>query len=194
MSWRSRGPHIPLPGWPDGDIGGAAEGLAESAERGRELARLLDPETPVPGVTTGTLRPELAAIAVPTTAAGRNMTGDDFAVTASWGHFGTGDAVMSGTGRSVARDYNPTEREALGDAAGALGDSTLDIHLNGNARWSDVPAAVWNYKLGGYQVLKKWLSYREHKVLGRNMHPDELRHFTDTARRIAAILMLTARP
>ena len=57
-----------------------------------------------------------------------------------------------------------------------------------------VPAAVWNYKLGGYQVLKKWLSYREHKVLGRNMHPEEVRHFTDTARRIAAILMLTARP
>ena len=84
--------------------------------------------------------------------------------------------------------------QALGNAADALGDSTLDIHLNGNARWSDVPVAVWNYKLGGYQVLKKWLSYREHKVIGRNMHPEEVRHFTHTARRIAAILMLTARP
>ena len=122
------------------------------------------------------------------------MVEDDFALTAGWGHFGTGDAVMPGTGRSVARDYNLTERKALGNAADALGDSTLDIHLNGNARWSNVPAVVWNYKLGGYQVLKKWLSYREHKVLGRNMHPDEVRHFTDTARRIAAILMLTARP
>ena len=146
----------------------------------------------MPGVTSGTLRPDLAAIAVTSTAVGHNMTGDDFALTTGWGHFGTGDAVMPGAGRSLARDYTAPEREALHDAADALGDSTLDSHLNDNARWSNVPAAVWNYKLGGYQVLKKWLSYREHKILGRNMHPDDVRHFTDTARRIAAILMLTA--
>ena len=188
MEW----PRIPLSGWPEGEAPGADDELRASAARGRELAALLDPETPVPGVTTGTLRPELASIAVPSTADGHNMAGDDFALTAGWGHFGTDEAVMPGAGRSMARDYTPPEREALSDAAGALGDSTLDIHLNDNARWSDVPAAVWNYKLGGYQVLKKWLSYREHKVLGRNMHPDEVRHFTDTARRIAAILMLTA--
>ena len=190
MEW----PRIPLPSWPDGDAPDAANELRASSARGRELAALLDPETPVPGVTSGKLRPELAAIAVPSTADGHNMAEDDFALTVGWGHFGTGDAVMPGAGRSVTRDYTPPEREALGNAADALGDSTLEIHLNGNARWSDVPVAVWNYKLGGYQVLKKWLSYREHKVLGRNMHPDEVRHFTDTARRIAAILMLTARP
>ena len=190
MEW----PRIPLPNWPDGDAPGTTEELATSAAQGRELAALLDPDTPVPGVTSGTLRPELAAIAVPSTADGHNMAEDDFALTAGWGHFGTGDAVMPGTGRSVARGYAAPEREALGDAAGGLGDSTLDIHLNGNARWSNVPAAVWNYKLGGYQVLKKWLSYREHKVLGRNMHPEEVEHFMHTARRIAAILMLTARP
>ena len=190
MEW----PRIPLPGWPEGNAPDAADELLASAARGRELAALLDPETPVPGVTSGTLRPELAAIAVPSTADGHNMAGDDFALTAGWGHFGTGDAVMPGTGRSVARGYTAPEREALGDAAGALGDSTLDIHLNGNARWSNVPAAVWNYKLGGYQVLKKWLSYREHKVLGRNMHLEEVEHFMHTARRIAAILILTTRP
>ena len=190
MEW----PRIPLPGWPEGNAPDAADELLASAARGRELAALLDPETPVPRVTSGTLRPELAAIAVPSTADGHNMAEDDFALTDGWGHFGTGDAVMPGTGRSVARGYTAPEREALGDAAGALGDSTLDIHLNGNARWSNVPAAVWNYKLGGYQVLKKWLSYREHKVLGRNMHLEEVEHFMHTARRIAAILILTARP
>ena len=41
-----------------------------------------------------------------------------------------------------------------------------------------------------YQVLKKWLSYREHKVLGRPLSPEEVQHFSDTARRIAAILQL----
>ena len=186
MEW----PRIPLPGWPEGNAPGAADDLAASAARGRELAALLDPGTPVLGVTTGTPRPELVAIAFPATADGHNMTGDDFALTAGWGHFGTGDAVMPGSGRSVARDYTTSEREALSDAD-VLGHGTLDIHLNGNARWCNVPAAVWNYKLGGYQVLKKWLSYREHKVLGRNMRHEEVRHFTGTARRIAAILMLT---
>ena len=184
MEW----PRIPLPGWPDGDAPDAADELRASADRGRELAALLDPETPVAGVTSGTLRPELAAIAVPSTADGRNMAGDDFALTVGWGHFGTGDAVMPGQGRAVERDYTADEREALSDAVAALGDTTVDVHLNGNARWSNVPAAVWNYKLGGYQVLKKWLSYRESKVLGRPLLPEEVQHFTDTARRIAGIL------
>ena len=184
MEW----PRILLPGWPDGDTPGVADELRASAARGRELAALLDPETPVVGVTTGMLRPVLAVIAVPSTSDGRNMTGDDFALTAGWGHFGTGDAVMPGQGRAVERDYTAAEREALGDAVGLLGAATVDVHLNDNTRWSNVPSSVWNYKLGGYQVLKKWLSYREGKVLGRNLLPEEVQHFTDTARRIGAIL------
>ena len=114
------GPRIPLPGWPDGEADGAAEALAESAARGRELARLLDPDTPVPGVTQGALRPEIAAIAVPATTDGRNMTGDDFALTAGWGHFGSGDAVMPGQGRIIERAYTSAERAALGDALPSL--------------------------------------------------------------------------
>ena len=193
MEW----PRIPLPGWTGGDAGwdtgAAAEELAASAERGRELARLLDSETPVPGVTAGTLRPEVAAIGVPATADGTNMAGDDFAVTAGWGHFGTGDAVMPGPGRAVERPYTPGEQAGLGDSALVLGERTLDVYLNGWAYWRNIPANVWNYKLGGYQVLKKWLSYRETKVLGRNLLPEEVHHFTDTARRIGAMLMVTQR-
>ena len=188
MEW----PRIPLPGWPEGDAPAAADELRAAAARGRELAALLDPETPAPGVAAGALRPELAAIAVPSTADGRNMSDGDFALTAGWGHFGTGDAVMPGTGRAVERDCTAAEREAMGDATAIFGATAFDIHLNDNARWSNVPAAVWNYKLGGYQVLKKWLSYREKRVLERNLKPEEVQHFTDTARRIAAILLLTA--
>ena len=186
MEW----PRIPLPGWPESDEEGASEALSVSAARGQELARLLDPETPVPGVTTGALRPDMAVIAVPTTAYGHNMDGDDFALTSGWGHFGTGDAVMPGQGRVVERDYTTGEQAPLGNTIGTLGDTTLDICLNERAYWRNVPCAIWNYKLGGYQVLKKWLSYRENKVLGRNLKPEEVQHFTDTARRIAAILLL----
>ena len=181
MEW----PRIPLPGWPDGDAEGAAATLAESAARGRELARLLDPDAPVDGVTTGTLRPEVAAVARPATVDGRHMAGDDFALTAGWGHYGVGGAVMPGQGRLVERPFTADERAALP----ALGETTFDVHLNDRAHWANVPAAVWSYRLGGYQVLKKWLSYRERPVLGRPLHPDEVQHFTDTARRIAAIVM-----
>ena len=168
MEW----PRVPLPGWPDGDAPEAANALRASAAQGWELAALLDAETPVAGVTVGELRREPAVIAVPSTADGRNMAGEDFAVTAGWGHHGTGDAVMPGQGRVLEREY-AAERAALGDAIAALGDTTFDVYLNGNAYWRNVPTAVWNYKLGGYQALKKWLSYRERRVLGRPLTAGE---------------------
>ena len=186
MEW----PRIPLPGWPDGGGANAAEELARSAARGRELAALLDPDTPVPGVTRAPLRPGIAAVAVPATVGGRNMADEDFAVTAGWGHFGQGDAVMPGQGRAAERAYAADERAALGGALAALGETTFDIYLNEDAFWRNVPAAVWNYRLGGYQVLKKWLSYRERDVLGRALKPEEVQHFTDTARRIGGILAI----
>ena len=186
MEW----PRIPLPGWPDGTVGGAAAVLSESAERGRALAALLDLETPVSGVTQGPLRHEIASIGVPATISERNMSGQDFAVTAGWGHRGTGDVVMPGQGRAVERVFTPQERAALGNAMSAFGETTFDIYLNGSAFWRNVPAAVWNYRLGGYQVLKKWLSYREQSILGRTLQPDEIQQFTDTARRTGAILTL----
>ena len=188
MEW----PRIPLPDWPDGKADSAAETLAASATRGRQLARLLDPDAPVPGVTHGALRPEIAALAVPATTDSRNMTDDDFALTAGWGHFATGDAVMPGQGRLVERDYTPAERAALGDAIPVLGEKTLDVYLNDRAFWRNVPAAIWNYKLGGYQVLKKWLSYREHTVLRRVLTPEEVRYFAEMTRRVGGVLLLTS--
>ena len=185
MEW----PRIPLPGWPDGEADGGAEAFARSAARGRELARLLDPDAPVPGVTQAPLRPEIAAIAVPATTDGRNMTSRDFALTAGWGHYGQGNAVMPGQGRVVERAYTKEERAAMGDALPALGETTFDVYLNERAFWRSVPAAVWTYRLGGYQVLKKWLSYRECDILGRKLKPEEVQHFTDTARRVAGILL-----
>ena len=185
MQW----PRIPLPGWPDGDTDGASEELARSAAHGRKVAALLDPETPVPGVTRPPLRPEIAAIAVPCTVGGRNMTGEDFAVTAGWGHSGAADAVMPGRGRAVERSYAPEESAAMVDAADVLGDRTFDVYLNGEAFWRNVPASIWDYRLGGYQVLKKWLSYREQELLGRELRAEEVQHFADTARRIGALLV-----
>ena len=37
---------------------------------------------------------------------------------------------------------------------------------------------------------KKWLSYREHELLGRALTVEEARYVTEVARRITAILLL----
>ena len=187
MEW----PRIPLPGWATGKVKNAAEGIAQSAERGRKLAELLDPDTPVAGVSQGALSPQSVVITVPRTRDGRNMAGDDFAMTAGWGRMRQDNVVMPGRGHIVERHYTSDERKALGKSISSLGETTFDVHINARAFWSNVPAAVWNYRLDGYQVLKKWLSYRERNVLDRPMTPEEVKHFADTARRIGAILKLT---
>ncbi len=71
-----------------------------------------------------------------------------------------------------------------------LGEKTEDVYLNDVAYWSNVPAKVWDYTIGGYPVLKKWLSYRERELIGRALTKDEVRYVQEMARRIAAILLL----
>ena len=56
--------------------------------------------------------------------------------------------------------------------------------------WKNVPAGVWEYTIGGYQVVKKWLSYREQELLGRPLRSEEAREVTAMTRRLAAILLL----
>jgi hypothetical protein len=62
--------------------------------------------------------------------------------------------------------------------------------LNEAACWQNVPEKVWDYTIGGYQVIKKWLSYRELGLLGRPLSPDEAREVTHMACRIAELILL----
>lgn len=55
-----------------------------------------------------------------------------------------------------------------------------------------MPAAVWDFTVGGYQVIKKWLSYRDRAVLGRDLLLDEARYLTAVVRRISAIDLMGA--
>ena len=71
-----------------------------------------------------------------------------------------------------------------------LGARTCDIYLNDFVRWKNIPLRVWDYTIGGYQVMKKWLSYRERELLGRALALDEVTEVKQMARRIAAILLL----
>jgi hypothetical protein len=130
-----------------------------------------------------------------------NREAGDFDVTAGWGHGGKGGITMPGKGKMIPRDYAAAECAAIEQGASALGltpepafahlgEQTCDVYLNGNAYWRGVPLKVWEYTIGGYQVMKKWLSYRERELLGRALTLDEVREVTNMARRIAAILLL----
>lgn len=108
---------------------------------------------------------------------------------------------MPRRGKAVERDWTATELDRqrtlaatqdlpLETALDLLGARCVDVYLNGDGYWAAVPVRVWEYTLGGYQVLKKWLSYREEPLLGRPLHEDEARYFAQVVRRIAAILLM----
>lgn len=188
-------PHIPLPTYKDM--------LLASANLGHQVARLLDTEAALPGLTTGKIRSELRSIAVISRSGGGTLqpAAGDLALTAGWGHGSNGNATMPGKGKAITREYTTQEWAAIIEGTQALGLSpsqvtthlgatTYDIYLNNIAYWKNIPARVWEYTIGGYQVLKKWLSYREQPLLGRSLTIDEAREVTAIARRIAALLLL----
>ena len=178
--------------WPRVPLPATLDALAASAALGRQVAALLDTETPVPGVTAGTLGPEFRTVGVIRRVDGGPLQpdGGDLRLTAGWGHGGQGGVTMPGKGKSVERAYTAEETEALGEGRALLGETTRDVFLNPVACWRNVPAHVWDYTLGGYQVMKKWLSYREYALLGRDLTPAEAREVTAMARRLAALRLL----
>ncbi|PSF34546.1 DNA methyltransferase [Aphanothece hegewaldii CCALA 016] len=187
-------PRIPLPK--------TQELLLESATLGQQIASLLDTENSVSGVTTK-LRAELKVIAVISRMGGGNLNPDhgDLKITAGWGHGGKNGVTMPGKGKIIEREYTPEELNAfeqgssdlgmtLEDVINLLGKTTCDIYLNDIAYWKNIPIRVWKYTIGGYQVIKKWLSYREEKLLGRSLKTEEVKEVSQMTRRIAAIVLL----
>jgi hypothetical protein len=177
-------PRIPLPD--------SKELFLGSAQLGKQIAVLLDTEHDVGAVREPPLQ-HIAAFTLPRGTPLREA--EHFAITAGWGHAGKAGVTMPGKGKIVERDYSPAEWEAFAGPRGErcsppLGDRTCDVYLNGIAYWSNIPARVWEYAIGGYQVIKKWLSYREQKLLGRPLSKDEVRYVQEIARRIAAIILL----
>lgn len=180
--------------WPRIPLAATADLLAHSANLGRRLANLLDPES------TPKLGPEYTFLARLDLPKPHNLT-EHLKLTADWGKRGQGSTVMPGRGKLTRRAWTASETAKLAtlaaphaistqQALALLGETCVDVHLNGDALWSAVPEHVWNYTLGGYQVLKKWLSYRELPLLNRPLRPEEAAWFSEVVRRISGILLL----
>lgn len=180
-------PRIPLPA--------SKDVLISSAQLGERVADLLDAEEPVADITAGSIPAWLRSICVISRVGGGGLNPEEgeLDVTVGWGHQNARGIVMPGKGKAVLRDYMREEHAALGSAgdyANHLGGKTFDVYLNEVAYYRNIPEKVWDYVIGGYQVLKKWLSYREKPVLGRRLRNDEVREAVGIARRIAALLLL----
>ncbi|MEK9135692.1 MAG: type ISP restriction/modification enzyme, partial [Bacteroidota bacterium] len=188
-------PRIPLPN--------SRKLLLASVELGKSVAALLDTESNVGGVTSGTIRSELKSLAIVSRVGGGRLNPDagDLAVTVGWGHGGKDGVTMPGKGKLVQRGYTKEEEQLIDqgikglrvskkEAYTRLGETTYDVYLNDRAYWKNIPVNVWEYTIGGYQVIKKWLSYRERELLKRPLTNDEAREVMNMARRIPAILLL----
>jgi hypothetical protein len=187
-------PRIPLPT--------TREALLRSAELGKKIASLLDTETAVKGITGGTIHDPFKSIGSISHVDGKPLQPDeDLRVTANWGYRNQAGATMPGKGKVIEREYATDERKAIADGAERfhvsaeealthLGERTSDVYLNDVAYWKNIPARVWDYTIGGYQVMKKWLSYRELELLGRPLTPEEAREVMNIARRVAAIVLM----
>lgn len=171
-------PRIPLPA--------KKKALMASATLGRQIAALLDTENAVEGVTTGKTDARLRDIGVICRVEGGSLDPDQghLDVTAGWGHAGKDGVCMPGADKAQMRFQDDEELRRV------FGDETLDVYLNQHAYWSNVPKAVWEYRIGGYQVVKKWLSYREKALFGRGLKVEEAEYVTEMARRIASLILM----
>ena len=174
-------PRIPLP---------ATEAVFEnSAALGRRVASLLDTESPVEGVSAAPLALHLRPLG--RLSVRNKQAAPDLAITAGWGHGGNGKPVMPSRGRTVQRPYTPEEVQNLTPEQQAqLGPDCLDVWLNDTTYWAAIPVPVWEFYIGGYQVIKKWLSYREQSVLGRPLLPEEARYVAEMVRRLTELVLL----
>jgi len=177
-------PRIPLPN--------SQELLIKSAQLGQAIASLLDTENPVIGVTKKPT-PAMQKIALISCTDGGNLNPDkgDLIINVGWGHGGKNGVTMPGKGKAIARQYTTAEMSVISpEMRKLLGTKTYDIYLNDRAYWQNIPARVWEYTIGGYQVIKKWLSYREEKLLGRGLTIAEVQEVSEMTRRITAIILL----
>lgn len=175
--------------WPRLPLPDKLKLLQKSAALGQKIAALLDTEKTVPGITAGQIRPDLKTVGVISR------------IEADSPDFDSELLVSADQRQPVERPFTADEQAAFEKGAAALGlsldqlgqilgETTLDIYLDDTAFWANIPLNVWEYSIGGSQVLKKWLSCREASLLGRPLKPEETHEITHIARRIMALLLL----
>jgi hypothetical protein len=120
---------------------------------GEQVTRLLDADRDASDVIKAIVGADLARALGPLKRIdAKQVRPDDLKVTVTyWG---------GGKGRWTPRAFKTDEHLAT-EFGDAWGERTGDLFVNDCAFFANVPEQVWNYQLGGYPVLKKWLGYRQ---------------------------------
>ncbi len=159
--------------WPRVPLPQTAAGLKQSALLGAKVRGVLDMQKPF------SCPPELLGLGV----LKGNM--DDLRLSDVWGYRDGKGKTYPGKGKTSAQP-SPQTPKAFAAQLGAA----MTVHINDGAQWETVPSRVWEFRVGGFQPAKKWLSYRAGKVLGRALTADEAFRFSEIVRRIAVLLLL----
>jgi hypothetical protein len=145
---------------------------------GDQIAVLLNPVVDARNIVKRILGDSAKTLAVASRVGGGSLRSEDLVVAYSF--FGNATGGW--------RSRQPSETETLRTA---WGTQTGDLYINGQIFFRNVPSGVWEYELGGYPVIKKWLAYRDN---GRRPNTaltlDETEHLRGMIQRIAAILAL----
>jgi hypothetical protein len=78
------------------------------------------------------------------------------------------------------------------DAIG-YGEPIGDLFINRTAAFENVPESAWQFELGGYPILRKWLGYRQvDRHEDRPLTLDEARHFRSMVQRLSALAAISS--
>lgn len=161
--------HVPIP--KDRDL------FLNLAAVGASVGALLNPLSSVAKLIKETLGDALKTLAVPHSTAGTLRPSD---LTVEYSFFG----AAAGGWRQ-----RPAEPGEL--LHSALGDSTGDLFINERVCLRNVPPRIWQYELGGYPVIKKWLGYRDRGRRGdQPLSIQEMNYLRNMVHRNAALLVL----
>lgn len=199
-------PRIPFPGFDPADprtCTEAREAFGNSTGLGRRVAALLTGDSPLYNANPRMNGDGIDdfVVLMDERSGYRHWEGNSIVVDREWGKIFREGAVLPSHGKLSIREYTSDERRlvettarTMGVHAGAayalLGETTRDIYLNERVYLQNVPAKVWDFTVGGYQVLKKWLSYRERDIVGRSLTFEEVDDFCRIIRRIVRLRLL----
>jgi Type ISP C-terminal specificity domain/N-6 DNA Methylase len=164
--------------WPHIPISKDKKRFEEGVKLGDQIARLLDPFGDPSRVLQELLGKDGNTLGVAARQGGGSISESELIV--EFSYYG------SARGRWSARP--PGDNEII---HASWGDATGDLFLNEQIFLSHVPKGIWQYELGGYPVLKKWLGYRQKdRRASRPLSLRELDYFRQMIHRIAAMLLL----
>ena len=179
--------------WPRVPLPNSRALLENSGAIGSQIAALLDTGADVPGVTSGPIEKHLRILG--------GISSTDLTLNAGWGSRKSQGRIFPGHGKFEERDWTDVEKDGLrqGLVSNGIGESrglallgrAVDVYLNDTTFWRGVPEATWQYVIGGYQVIKKWLSYREEAIMERSLTKNEAREVTAMVRRLTALILLS---